>query len=213
MGVGDAPTWLGALATVVALVVAYVVAIRQLREQRRAAGVERTLSFHRDLTTGEIGLARDRLSEAMWRVGSQQRKNAQDDYKCWQPSWMELLGAKYVELSGSVVDLSVYPEDMEPDANETPLRDLYKILWCFERIGAAREAGLLDNPLAERILGNHAVWWDYLCARVPPESTRYRKNLERLADHYQRRDPVLAEWAAADFPPRGEPKPPNRAAG
>jgi hypothetical protein len=191
--IGDLPTWLGALGAVLALVAALWIAKRQLREQRRLADVERTISFHRDLTTGEIGSGRDRLSEFMWRAGSQQGTNA-----CWQPAWVELLGGKYLDLQGAA-DLSTYPEDMATGTGETPLRDLYKILWCFERIGAARDHGLLDDELAARILGNHAVWWEFLCHRVPQDSTRYRKNLADLAQHYRQLDPALETWAAKDF--------------
>jgi hypothetical protein len=192
--VGDLATWVGAVGTVGAIVAALVVAVWQVGHQRRQGNVERTIAFHRDLTSGETGAVRDRLSEFMWRVGSQSSTN-----RCWQPLWEELLGARFVTLPAGAIDVSAYPADMAAGPAETPLRDLYKLLWCFERIQAAEDAGLLDPHLSTTMLGNHVVWWDTLCARVAFDRTRYRRNLHTLAEHYRTRDPALQDWAAADF--------------
>ena len=190
----DAAAWATTAATVLAVAVAVVIALWQLRHQRRLGAIDRTVDFHRDLTAGEIGAARDRLSELMWRVGSSRGENS-----CWRPSWKELLGGQFAGDADLEQDLSAYPDDMGTSAGQTPLRDLYKILWCFERISASWDGGLLNNPLATQILGNHAVWWDVLCARVPLESTRYRRTLADLAEACNRFDPELLEWARADF--------------
>ncbi len=101
---------------------------------------------------------------------------------------------------------------MGTEVRETPLRDLYKILWCFERIRAAEYAHLLDPALSTEILGNHAVWWDHQCARIPADWTRYRKNLTDLAAHFLARDRSLVAWARADFTsPEALPAQPQQA--
>ena len=78
---GDVPTWIGAVGTLVAFLIAAAVAVWQVRHQRSLAAVERTIALHRDLTAGEIGLSRDRLSEYMWRFGAKRGIGT-----CWQPT-------------------------------------------------------------------------------------------------------------------------------
>ncbi|MBG0740765.1 hypothetical protein IV500_15425 [Paeniglutamicibacter antarcticus] len=81
----------------------------------------------------------------------------------------------------------------------TPSRDLYKILWCFERVAAEFSGRLIDQELATHLLGNHVVWWDALCLNIPFQATRYRKNLNDLAARFDELDAKLRPWALADF--------------
>ncbi|MDQ2958846.1 MAG: hypothetical protein M3Y42_18040 [Actinomycetota bacterium] len=186
------PAWIGASTAILGVFVGLCVAGWQLSRQRQATLTARTLAFHQELTTGEVGSARDRLSMFMWTVGA--ARNGL--FSCWQPTWPELLGAAL--LPGQAHDLQTYPAEAIY-ANSLPLRDLYRIFWSFERIAQARMANLLDNSLATEILGNHAVWWDLFCSKITEQETRYRKTLEDLADAYRTADPKLEEWAQRDF--------------
>lgn len=191
---GDWGTWVGAFGTILAFLVAVVIAVGQLKTQRRQLAVERTIAAHKDMTSGEAGAARDRLSEFMWREGSSVGTNS-----CWQPSWEQLLGAGYLEIPNHVRDLSKYPEDIATSCEQTPLRDLYKIFWQFERVGAAYHSGLLDDRLALQMIASHVVWWDSLCARIESDKTRYRRPLAELAKAFKALDSSLTTWAQADF--------------
>ena len=190
----DLAGWIGSGGTIVAIVAAIVVAVFQLRAQRRQAAVERTIAAHRDLTTGEIGAARDRLSELMWSTGSKSGTNM-----CYQPSWEELLGAEYCTLAKGEQDLAAYPVAMGAAPGQTPLRDLYRILWGLERVGVAYNSQILDAELALKMLANHVVWWNVLCANIPLDKTRYRRSLSELADQLSAAEPALIPWAGADF--------------
>ena len=197
MSAGDLATWVGSAGTVAALVVAGVVALVQVAAQRRQQLIERTILAHRDITTGEAWGARDRLSEFMWRRGS-----SNGSYLCWQPTYADLQGASYGRLSDAAVDVSRYPDDLQPANGQTPIRDLYLILWQFERVGVAYRAGLLDDTLAAQMLASHFVWWNVFCARITVADTKYREGLKVLADEFARREPALYEWALADFAAR-----------
>lgn len=186
------PAWIGAVTAFLGVLVGLGIAWWQLSRQRQGARVARTLAFHQELTAGEVGSARDRLSMFMWTVGAARN----GEFSCWQPTWPELLGAEL--LPGQADGLHRYPD--EPIyASSLPLRDLYRILWSFERIARARAADLLDDPLATEILGNHAVWWDLLCGKITEQETRYRKTLNDLAGAYRAADPKLQDWARRDF--------------
>lgn len=191
---GNLATWVGSIGTVSAVVAASVVALWQLRVQRKQAAIERTIAAHRDLTSGEVGVSRDRLSELMWRAGSAAGKN-----KCLQPTWEQLLGSTYVELPVGLADLSCYPPDMEAPRDQTPMRDLYKVLWNSERVEAAYDAGLLDSELSVKMIASHVVWWENLRGEIPSSKTRYRQNLTNLAAKFGPLDPELQVWVSADF--------------
>lgn len=188
------PELLGPAIALLAVLVAVFVSWFQLRYQRSLLAIERSVGMHRDITSGEVGQARDRLSEFMWRVGSRSGSN-----HCYRPSWEELLGGTYLSLAEGSSDLSSYPADIASGTNVTPSRDLYKILWCFERVAAEFSGRLIDQELATHLLGNHVVWWDALCLNIPLQATRYRKNLNDLAARFDELDAKLRPWALADF--------------
>jgi hypothetical protein len=161
--------------TFLAAVAAFCGVRWQLRRMKAAAAVERTIELHRNLTTGEVGAARDRFTELMWRIGQARRPGS-----CHQPTFDELMGKRFADLSDEQVDLTAYPEDL-PGADSSPLRDLYKVLWCFERIWAAHDASLLDGTLSDRLLAKHAIWWDQLVIGVHDADTQHRQALRDLA--------------------------------
>ena len=190
----DAATWVGSIGSIAAIIAAILVAMMQIRIQRRQAAVERTIAAHRDITTGEVGAARDRLSEFMWSAGSDAQAN-----RCRQPTWEQLLGRQYVSLSSEDQDLSEYPDETAAGIGNTPLRDLYRIWWSLERIGVAHRSNILDRQLTRDMLANHVVWWDTLCEKIPANKTRYRRALKDLADEFRVESPELSAWARADF--------------
>lgn len=153
------------------------------------------MRLHEQLTSGEIGAARDRFSSYMWSTGGEHQPG-----RCWIPSWEQLLGVDFARGLDEA-DLSAYPEELRVQKDQTPLRDLYKILWCFERIHVSIARGLLDLELAAGMLGSHTVWWDALCRRIParPETTSYREPLQLLAQIFLQRDPSLATAYQEDF--------------
>lgn len=175
--------------------------VRQLQRQRQAQGVERTIALHRDLTSGEVGAARERFTTAMWWVG---RRSGP---LCHQPRWPEI-----DDSPPQPGDISKYSEGVTMNSTERPLRDLYRVLYCFERIEATLEGKAIDERLAWELLAHHTVWWDCLTANIGDGSgdelgTRHICSLRHLAawarDHEKefglpgRTD--LTTWAAKDF--------------
>lgn len=180
----------------IAICVGILVALIRFYRQKKFGNVERTIAFHRDITTGEVGDARDRFTEYMWQVGS----DAGESNQCYQPSWAELLNSKYSDNEGLV--LSRYPDSWElaPDLN--PLTDLYRVMWCFERISVADRNGLLDRKLTAKMLQSHAVWWDTLCENIPNKAMIHREGLSELASSLSGRalpNRNILQWARDDF--------------
>ncbi|MEV0674983.1 hypothetical protein AB0I60_00530 [Actinosynnema sp. NPDC050436] len=71
------------------------------------------------------------------------------------------------DISGNTPSVSLHQlrNDAEfvsyPDpAQGRPLRDVNVVLRFFERVNAARTAGIVDLPLLHELLGGHVVWWD-----------------------------------------------------
>lgn len=174
-------------------IVAAIAAIIQVRVGQTAVRVQRTIDLHRDLTAGEVGAARDRFTTLMWKHGEAiAGRNV-----CHVPSWSELLPD--VLGGGDRGELGEYrAEDKIVGAESAePMRDLYTVLWCFERIEAGRAGRALDRRLLAELIASHAVWWCELTRRLTPENTTHVRSLRSLAAAVRSED--LAFWARADF--------------
>lgn len=195
----DWAAWVGAVGTIGAIAAATVVAVSQLKAQRRLSAVERTIALHEAATTREIGAARQRLAQHMWNAGS-----AGGEHRCCQPTWEQLLGGRFARIPDGLADLSTYSPAIAAEPGQTPLKDLYTILWFFQRVADADHTGLLDPDLTWGMLAHHTVWWGTLCARIEDRHTEYVRPLKYLAGRYGRQDKSLVTWAEADF---AEPEP------
>ena len=154
---------------------------RQIDSVSHDHRVDRVLDFHRDLTTGDVGDARSRFSELMFRVGEE----AFGAGHCWRPTWNSLLppDPKADVHSDTKRRLGLYPDDIIGGERHRPLDDLRSVLWCFERIEEARNRGAsLDEPLLVSLIGYHAVWWDLLCKRLTRDGGGHIFSLVRLAE-------------------------------
>jgi hypothetical protein len=142
--------------------------------------VDRSVSYHADLTTGEVGAARNRFSRLMFRVG----ERAFGPESCWRPTWDSLLPAE-VGVNKDVHRsrfLGHYPSDMNGCEGQSPLHDLRLVLWCFERIDESRRhKSLIDEQLLVSLIGYHVAWWDLLCRRLEPVSGAHLYSLRQLA--------------------------------
>lgn len=131
----------------------------------------------------------------MWFVGERIQPG-----KCFRPSFSELLGTAYSrgnEVAGLTLDR--YPSEVAGDEVTSPLQDLYRLLWAFERIETAERHGLIDVPLMKELLDHHVVWWDMLTSKIEVADTRHRASLARLGGAARGRDAGLGIWAADDF--------------
>ena len=77
------------------------------------------------------------------------------------------------------------------------MRDLYAVLWCFERIEAGRAGHALDTRMLRELLASHAVWWDEMTSRRSADNTRHLSSLRSLVEAMQ--TPELRSWARTDF--------------
>ena len=193
----NAAQWTQAGAAVVAVGIALLAAgfaRKQVLIATRAHEVERTLAAHRDLTTGEVGACRDRFSGFMWGYGTRDT----GENSCWTPRFLELNPDSKSEHDRSG-ELSEYPPWVLGSDGAEPLRDLYKILWCFERIETARRRRTLDDEMLSELVGEHAVWWDSLLRSITELDTRHRRSLAQLGPWALAKQPDLAEWCEDDF--------------
>ena len=162
------------------------------RTEEQARQVERAIAAHRDLTTGEVGAARDRLTTLLWQEGeATYSRNV-----CWRPYFQELLPPRG--------RLGLYHADVLGNDESEPMRDLFKVLWCFERIDAARVGEALDQDMLFRLIAHHAVWWDELLQNIVETNVRSRRAVRELAGWAIARDSKLRAWAAEDLPTADE---------
>lgn len=177
----------------VTAIVAAIAAIIQIRVGQKAVRVQRTIDLHRDLTTGEVGAARDRFTTLMWKRGEAlASRNV-----CHVPTWLELLPD--VLGGGGRGELGEYrAEDKIAGAEGAePMRDLYTVLWCFERIEAGRAGRALDRRLLAELIASHAVWWNELTRNLAPANTTHLSSLRSLARALSTAE--LERWAKTDF--------------
>jgi hypothetical protein len=181
--------------TAVIAVVGVVIALVQLRSGLKANRVQRVIDLHRDLTTGEVGQARDRFMTLMWKHG--ERVSGRN--VCHRPQWVEILPSVLGERDVSRGLLGAYdPEDrIAEHASDEPMRDLYAVLWCFERIEAGRAGRALDTAMLAELVAHHAAWWKELTRNLTEENTRHVRSLRSLADALS--TPSVRDWASADF--------------
>lgn len=179
---------------VIVAIAAVVVALAQLWAGQHATKVQRAIDLHRDLTTGEVGEARDRFATLMWKHG----ERLAGRNRCHAPTWLELLpdvlGGRDRGLLGEY-----RTEDKIPGADGAePMRDLYTVLWCFERIEAGRAGRALDARMLDALIAPHAVWWDEATRHLAVANTRHLSGLRSLAKHLE--SDGLRRWVGDDFP-------------
>lgn len=165
----------------------------QVRESRRAVMVQRAIDAHRDLTTGDVGSARDRLTTLMWKYGERQSGTN----RCHRPAWSELLADPLDPLGPDRGVVGQYPDEVVGASAAEPMRDLYALLWCFERIEGGRQGGAIDEDMLQQLIGPHAVWWDELCRDLTPDNTLHVNSLRALARELETAE--LRQWARSDF--------------
>jgi hypothetical protein len=142
--------------------------------------VDRAIACHADLTTGEVGAARNRFSQLMFRVGEE----TLGPMRCWRPTWLSLLPRVqgFDDEANDSRCLGEYPADMLGAQGHLPLEDLRMVLWCFERIDEARRReSMLDERLLVSLIGYHVAWWNLLCARLEQGVSGHLYSLQQLA--------------------------------
>lgn len=165
----------------------------QLGQARSATAAERAIAAHRDLTVGEVGEARDRLTTLFWQEG----EGAFGRNVCWRP-------LSFAELLPPNGRLSSYHDEVLDGDRSEPMRDLFKILWSFERIDAIRTGGAADEDLLHSLVAFHAVWWDEAVRHITEADVRSRGALVSLAGWAVDRDGRLNDWVVRDFPTDSE---------
>ena len=153
---------------------------RQIGTAVKARQVDRVLALHKDFTSGEVGAARDRFSDLMYRAG----ERAFGARKCWRPDLESLIpphSAVENDLSSSRF-LGAYPLDTAGEAGNRPIQDLRQVLWCFDRMNEARKRpSLLDEQLLISLMGHQVIWWNLLCGRLATREASHVYSLVQLA--------------------------------
>lgn len=148
--------------------------------------VDRVLALHSELTTGEIGAARARFSELMYRVGEE----AFGPGKCWRPDWESLIPPSPAasEAFRTRRFLGAYPTGMIGGEGHRPIYDLRQTLACYDRINEARKReASLDEDLLVSLLGHGVAWWNLLCGRLEPRASAQVYSLVQLASWMEER--------------------------
>lgn len=141
--------------------------------------VDRAMMLYRDFTSGEVGAARDRFSDLMFRVGEE----AFGPRKCWRPDLESLIPSHSAgnRFSPSRF-LGAYPPDMIDGIDKRPIQDLRQVLWCFDRINEARKRqSSLDEQLLVPLMGHDVAWWNLLCGRLATREASHVYSLVQLA--------------------------------
>lgn len=175
------------------------VGIWQLYAGNKAMRVQRVIDLHRDLTTGEVGEARDRFTSLMWKAGEETAGRNRCHRFRWEEIQSPVRTADGSVQRGRLGTYADYPEIVQAIDAE-PMRDLYAVLWCFERVEAGRQGKALDDAMLRRTIASHAVWWDELTKDLdadPRVTTRHLAALRSLAAAL--RTPELEAWAKHDF--------------
>lgn len=169
--------------------------------------VDRVLDLHVAFTTGEVGEARNRFGELMYRVGEE----AFGPRKCWRPDWESLIPPNPAVSEGVGVArfLGAYPSDMLHAQDHRPIHDIRKVLWCFDRINEARKReASIDEQLLVTLMGHAVTWYRLLCGRLESREGAQLYSLMELAEwmeeHGWRNDPRNEHWKTPenDFPGR-----------
>jgi hypothetical protein len=187
-------TLITALVGVLVTAAAVGVALWQLRAGLAATRVQRVIDLHRDLTTGEVGAARDRFTTLMWKHGN---AVARDRATCHAPMWDEVHPGTG-EAGDAGGQLGHYDERVISAEHAEPMRDLYTVLWCFERVETGRAGGALDDEMLRDLIGHHAVWWARMLHRLTSDNTVHIGALRSLAAAVE--TAKSREWALRDFP-------------
>ncbi|MBK5222012.1 MAG: hypothetical protein JJE52_03870 [Acidimicrobiia bacterium] len=161
--------------------------------------MQRVIDLHRDLTSGEVGAARSRFTALMWKAG----EKAEGENLCHRFTWSEIrspvLTDKHVVERGVLGTYDRLPGIPDGEHAE-PMRDLYSVLWCFERIEAGRLGHALDSEMLGQLVAHHAVWWNELTGNLGADNdlpTIHLGSLRSLAKAL--RTPKLEDWARDDF--------------
>jgi hypothetical protein len=177
--------WATGLSTI-AVVLALALAILTLRTDVKDRQVDRTLSLHAELTTGEVNDARLRLVDHLREHGS---TNSTGHRMPRRASLEELRPGSGIGTYG-------------PNGQGNPKDDLSKILRFFERARLVRDAGSADDPLFVELIGRHACWWN--CVLVRDSDRGSRRTLMQLglwcdafADKHKRHYSYLEGWGKA----------------
>ena len=153
------------------LAIGLTLAILTLGEDQTARKVDRTVDLHRELVSGEVGIARRRLA-ALLRIDGPHTAPP----RVRQPKTGDLAN-----------DPALKTYDTTPRYSETdgsPYDDRVVLLRFFERANATRRAGVVDPDLLYTLIGPHALWWDAALW-----------NDDRARDH-RRALSDLASWTA-----------------
>ncbi|NAS21569.1 hypothetical protein GT755_07705 [Herbidospora sp. NEAU-GS84] len=124
-----------ALAVIPTVAIGAYALLRDSRDRR----IDRVLSFHQELMSGEIGAARNRLGTHLRNLGVEGR-----------PLQIKRLDLLKDSKLGRYID----------HEEAGPFSDATLLLRYFERANAARSAQSIYAPLFVELVGRHAAWWD-----------------------------------------------------
>jgi hypothetical protein len=159
---------------------------QQIDTAVRDRQVDRVLALHFAFTTGEVGEARNRFGELMYRVGEE----AFGPRKCWRPDWESLIPPNpgVAENVSTVRFLGAYPSDMPHAQGSRPIHDLRKVLWCFDRMNEARKReASIDEQLLVTLMGHAVTWYRLLCGRLESKEGAQLYSLVELAEWMEER--------------------------
>jgi hypothetical protein len=165
------------------VVLALTVAVATYLSNSRNKRIEQVYDFHKELTVGDIGEARIRLSRLIY---DQERRDI-------NPPLLREIRRSEVQ-KGTLT----YEEASE----HNPDYDWTLLIRFFERVWNAQRQRSLDDLAVARLIGGHACWWDLALhaekdARTRDEVRRALSEFAQWANRYQEEhpdEPRLADW-------------------
>jgi hypothetical protein len=165
------------------VVLALTVAVATYLSNSRNKRIEQVYDFHKELTVGDIGEARIRLSRLIY---SQERRDVDP------PLLREISRSEVREGTLTYREASEH----KPDYDWTLL------IRFFERVWNAQRQRSLDDLAVARLIGGHARWWDLALdaekdTRTRDEVRRALSEFAQWASRYQEEhpdEPRLGDW-------------------
>lgn len=167
-GSGDLATWVQSIAVIAGLGFAWT----QLRHADDTRKVDRVIELHRELTSGELAAARDRLATLIYW-----RSPRPNQAPCRQLTLEKFRSAGRTKGSGTPAS----PTDTCSTTSLRPIHCVYLIVWAYQRVLRSLEKGQLNEELLRDMLAGHVSWWALALEKVEVSELSAVQDLRDLA--------------------------------
>lgn len=153
---------------------------RDRRKSENSVRAERAMHMYEEVVAGgPVADAFHDLSVFLHEVGSAEFE---------VPTWHV---AKDIDFSNGGIFST------ETKAQGEAFRDLFTVLWFFERVASARASQVIDSDACYRSMGYHIWWWDQILYEMhAPKARKQLRELATWVTELAKSDGQLLDWQA-----------------